>query len=309
MKKNTIFKSRNRFTMTMIFTLCIMFMFSSCKKEGKIHLTDKNETFLTNKVDLLKIIDKKTSNNNLENNDLQKNPIYIENITSLNIAIPENLSLQDYEQFIIQNINSINGTLTLKIDGIVFYSSTITNGVETISPITLPPAGSSYPCSVNGIIKCASDNMHKKSVISKLLCSFPPNQLMCYLEEVANCVADYCPNGASPIDVEILPQGNAGSGSLTFLPDRMAAFCDFTEDNNGNYDTKFYSQTELESLTLLKFNSDPTIKVHYDQNWKLFNLANHLVGDGYYSINCGAPYQEFIFVENGIPKKVYKKTF
>lgn len=302
MKKNQIFKSRNRFKKSIIFTLCIMFMFSSCKKEDKIQLTDKTETILTNKVDLLKVIDKKASNNNLE-----QKPIYIENITSLNIAIPENLSLHDYEQFIIQNINSINGTLTLKIDGIVFYSSTITNGVETISPIILPPDG--YPCSVNGIIKCASDKMHSKSIISKLICSFPTNQLPCYLEEVANCVADNCPNGQSPIDVEILLPGNVGNGSLTFLPDRAPGFCYFTEDNNGNYDTKFYSQTELESLTLLKFNSDPIIKVHYGQNWKLFNLANQLVGDGYYSINCGATYQEFIFVENGIPTKVYKKTF
>lgn len=288
--------------------LLISIVFISCKKD-RIELTKEFENYETS----IKI----PVNVLMSNGGDPEEPtppdsaeFIVESDLSLNFNIPDNFSQQDLALFLNQNINNLNGEIKIYTQGQLAYHSTLSSGVETI----LYPTSShnEYPrageCGYEGIRQCANKAIYSQGTISKILCAF--EFWACYAEEVANCIEANCiDEGKPPINVEITGPSQEGNSTVTFLPERDPGFCNLYGTNS--YETKYFlTLADLETLTLSQLNITASVTVYYDNSYIVrLSANNQQVPDGFYSIDCGEPYQEFIEIVNGIPIKVYKKTF
>lgn len=160
----------------------------SCSSDEK--LGEKTYLYKSDKVNFTEFIDNKMSSSDRTASEQDD---YIHSEFETDFYIPENLTIEETEQFIINNQQLINGDLKFFINDNEFLSYTIENGQlqnNSKSYILSTRNPGDYPCSYDGIQDCtqaAIDNWHP---ITAVICSF--GALACVYEEIAICISENC---------------------------------------------------------------------------------------------------------------------
>lgn len=179
-------------TIKITLTLLIAIFINSCTSDE----TTKEETYLykSDKVNFTEMINNKIGNKSKTSKDSNFDD-YIHSEFETSFYIPENLSDSELDNFLLENQNSINGTLKYLVNDNEFITIEIIQGTQSkISSNKNSAFMGDYPCSYDGIQDCVQDIIYNEwTTYTKLKCAFTGG-LACIVDEAANCIETNCFN-------------------------------------------------------------------------------------------------------------------
>lgn len=180
---------KNTFRLT--FTLLITMFISSCSSDE----TTKDETYLykSEKINFTEIVNSQIGNKYKSSKDSNSDD-YIHSELETTFYIPENLSDVELENYIVENQNSINGTIKYLINDGEFVTIEIINGIGTFvrNETAKNRLAYRYPCSYDGIQDCVQHAVYEEwTTIEALICA-ATGGLECIAVEAAACIEQSC---------------------------------------------------------------------------------------------------------------------
>lgn len=179
-------------SLSLFLFLSTFIVFVSCNDENE--LPSKTSTKISNKYAVS--INNKThkvsiKDDNITAKDADTDTYIVENLITLDETMPSFNTEEELINYINNNPELLKGHYELIIDNVVVYSSDIKDGEES-NVYKLPGGGAldNYPCSYEGIRKCAVDRIHNMNWLQKWQCI--AEGLNCVLWEMANCAVDNC---------------------------------------------------------------------------------------------------------------------
>lgn len=256
----------------------------SCKKNNSIQMTEEQNIYT--KETEIKI---KSNTPTPGGGTTPPQQAVVKSEVSVNVAIPSNVTEEQLTTYLNQNISNINGEITFKVNGEIFYKSTVTNGVETIligGPVPQGQGGRDGECSYEGVRQCANKTLYSMGTVSKIVCAFTFYE--CYAVAAADCIEKNCiKKGTPPIPFEVMPDsgptpgnGNGGTNPTAQIPGLGV--------NNFSYGNS------IDHMKNIINGHSPALSTKiYFNNGKYYSNANFscLLPTGYYTSNLSTVYQ------------------
>ncbi|MDN3494278.1 hypothetical protein [Winogradskyella bathintestinalis] len=175
-----------KFTIALILTLTIF----SCTNNEIVENEESTHIYKSEKVNFTQIINNRMGNKSKSTKDSDD---YIHSEFETTMNIPENLSDNELDDFIMENQNSIDGTLRYLINDNDYITIEIVNGIQSSAKTNKNNfLRQDYPCTYDGIQDCVQHAVYEEwSTYTALKCAFTGGTA-CIIDEAISCAEENC---------------------------------------------------------------------------------------------------------------------
>ena len=127
-------------------------------------------------------------------NKSNENQHSINHILTFDSQIHSFNSQEEYESFLLENINELNGMYEVFIDNEIVYSVQIVNGEKIDAIIYESSSNRSLSCTFAEVKACAVERIHNQNVWDMTFCIL--EGFGCVVDHYGSCAVDLCFNQA-----------------------------------------------------------------------------------------------------------------